>query len=54
MGHEQIKGERLNIPSRDSQVEVKVTDYTHSDRVLNAIFIVFSHYKEAIKELSKV
>lgn len=59
MHHAQIKEERLYIPPRDRQVEVEAkpalgTDCTHGDQILNAFSIRFSHYKETMKELSKV
>lgn len=59
MGHAQIKEERLYIPSRDMQIEVKANpalgkDCTHGDQILNAFSMGFSRYKEAIKELSKI
>ena len=59
MGHAQIKEERLYIPSRDRQIEVKANPAlgkycTHGDQILNAFSIGFSRYKEAIKELSKI
>ena len=59
MGHAQIKEERLYIPSRDRQIEVKAKptlgkDCTHGDQILNAFSIGFSRYKEAMKELSKI
>ena len=59
MGHAQIKEERLCIPPRGRQIEVKANpalgkDCTHGDQILNAFSIGFSHYKETIKELSKI
>lgn len=58
MGREQIKVGRLYIPPRDRQIEVKAKpvlskDCTHA-QFLNAFSIGFSHYKETIKELSKI
>lgn len=51
MGHAQIKEERLYIPSRDMQIEVKAKptlgkDCTHSDQILNAFSIGFCDIKK--------
>lgn len=59
MGHAQIKEDRLCIPPRDKNVEVKAKpalshDCNHNEQVLNAFAYGFTRYKKAMRDLSKV